>query len=358
MTSTATRPLTIDMHAHAITSAAFKALARETPSIGLKLTDIDDWSLILEIGGVVQNPFPRSALDLEMRFLDLKTAGIDIQVVSPSPHFFLYDEEAAITAAASAIVNDELIALAGAHPDRFLVLGTLPLQDPALAVRELQRIMRSSAVRGVIIGTNVNGRNLDDPSLEAFWEASEALGAFILVHPHKIAGADRMKNYYLKNIIGNPLETTIAAGCLLYSGVLDRYPNLKICLSHGGGFVPYQAGRFRHGWTVRPGDRGVASNGLDAGLERFLYDTILHDAGTLKFLLDQVGHERLMLGSDYPFDMGTLEGVRQIHALDVEQGIKNALLYDTAGKLLSREKRLGSLHEPAPATTFSRNAGS
>lgn len=355
MTSTVTHPLIIDMHAHAITHAAFKALALETPSIGLKLTDIDDQSLILEIGGVVQNPFPRSALDLDMRFIDLKTAGIDMQVVSPSPHFFLYDEDAAVTAATSAIVNDELIALAGKHPDRFLVLGTLPLQDSALAVKELQRIMRSSPVRGVIIGTNVHGRNLDDPSLEAFWEAAEALGAFILVHPHKIAGADRMKNYYLKNIIGNPLETTIAAGCLLYSGVMDRYPGLKICLSHGGGFVPYQAGRFRHGWTVRPSDRGAAGSGLDAGLERFLYDTILHDAGTLKFLLDQVGHERLMLGSDYPFDMGTLDGVRQIRGLDVEEGIKNALLHDTAYKLLSTENRLNDARETAPAAAFSWN---
>jgi aminocarboxymuconate-semialdehyde decarboxylase len=337
MTSTTPQVLTIDMHAHAITEAAFKALARETPSIGLKLTDIDEQSLILEIGGVVQNPFPRSALDVDMRFRDLQRAGIDMQVISPSPHFFLYDEDPAVTAATAAIVNDELISLAGAHPKRFLVLGTLPLQDPALAVRELRRIMGSPLVRGVIIGTNIKGRNLDDPSLEAFWEAADALGAFILVHPHKIAGADRMKNYYLKNIIGNPLETTIAAGCLLYSGVLDRYPGLKICLSHGGGFVPYQAGRFRHGWTVRPEDRGAAAEGLEAGLGRFLYDTIVHDVDALKFLLDQAGHQRVMLGSDYPFDMGTLDGVRQIRGLDVEDRVKQALLRDTADRLLAKK---------------------
>ena len=326
--------MTIDIHAHAITEAAFKALARDTPSIGLTLTDIDDQSLILEIGGVVQNPFPRSALNLDMRFRDLQSAGIDMQVLSPSPHFFLYDEDPAVTAATASIVNDELVALAGAHPERFLVLGTLPLQDPTLAVRELQRIMRSPLVRGVIIGTNVKGRNLDDPSLEAFWEAADSLGAFILVHPHKIAGADRMKNYYLKNIIGNPLETTIAAGCLLFSGVPDRYPSLKVCLSHGGGFIPYQAGRFRHGWTVRPEDRGAASGGLESGLGRFLYDTILHDTSTLKFLIDEAGPERVMLGSDYPFDMGTLEGVRQIQSLDVEGYVKEALLRNTALELL------------------------
>jgi aminocarboxymuconate-semialdehyde decarboxylase len=337
MTSIITQVLTIDMHAHAITEAAFKALARETPSVGLKLTDIDEQSLILEIGGVVQNPFPRSALDLDMRFRDLQRAGIDMQVVSPSPHFFLYDEDPAVTAATAAIVNDELVALAGAHSGRFLVLGTLPLQDPALAVRELLRIMGSPLVRGVIIGTNMQGCNLDDPSLEVFWEAADALGAFILVHPHKIAGADRMKNYYLKNIIGNPLETTIAAGCLLYSGVLNRYPGLKICLSHGGGFVPYQAGRFRHGWTVRPEDRGAAAEGLEAGLGRFLYDTILHDTDALKFLLDQTGHQRVMLGSDYPFDMGTLDGVRQIRDLDVEDSVKQALLRDTADRLLTKK---------------------
>lgn len=327
---------TIDMHAHAITDAAFKALAKDTPSIGLKLTDIDENALILEIGGVVQNPFPKSAMDLSIRFRDLEAAGIDMQVISPSPHFFLYDEDAAVTAAAAAIVNDELIALTSAHPDRFLALGTLPMQDAALAVRELERIMRTPAMRGVIVGTNVKGQNLDQPSLEPFWEAAAALGAFILVHPHKIAGADRMKNYYLKNVIGNPLETTIAAASLLYSGVFDRYPGLKICLSHGGGFLPYQAGRFRHGWKVRPQDRGAAKNGLDAGLDRFVYDTILHEAGALEFLLGQAGPGRIMLGSDYPFDMGTLEGVRLVRSLDVSQQVKDALLHDTAVQLLAR----------------------
>ena len=330
-------PATIDMHAHAITDAAFKALAQETPSIGLKLTDIDDQSMILEIGGVVQNPFPRSALDLAVRFRDLDAAGIDLQVISPSPHFFLYDEDPAVTAAAAAIVNDELIGLSSSHPERFLALGTLPLQDAGLAVRELQRIMQLPMVRGVIIGTNVKGNNLDDPSLEPLWEAAEDLGAFILVHPHKIAGADRMKNYYLKNVVGNPLETTIAAGCLLYSGVFDRYPKLKICLSHGGGFLPYQAGRFRHGWSVRPQDRGAAHAGLDAGLDRFLYDTILHDAGTLEFLLDQAGPERVMMGSDYPFDMGTLDGVRLVRGLDVADPVKGAVLRDTANRLLAKK---------------------
>ena len=337
MTAPDQKPLIIDMHAHAITDAAFRALARETPSIGLKLTPIDDRSMILEIGGVVQNPFPRSALELDLRFADLAHAGIDMQVVSPSPHFFLYDEDAAVTAATSSIVNDELIALADANPDRFLVLGTLPLQDAPAAIRELERIMRHPRVRGVILGTNVRGQNLDNPALEPFWEAAAALGAFILIHPHKIAGGDRMKSYYLKNIIGNPLETTIAAGCLLYSGVMDRYPGLKVCLSHGGGFLPYQAGRFRHGWNVRPEDRGNAQGGLDAGLDRFLYDTILHDVDNLKFLVDQAGPARVMLGSDYPFDMGTLEGVRQVRALDVSDETKNALLFGTAEKLLAKK---------------------
>lgn len=326
----------IDAHAHAITADAFRALARETPSIGVKLTDIDDASMILEIGGVIQNPYPRSAMDLDLRFADLARAGIDLQVISPSPHFFLYDEPAAVTAATSAIVNDELIALARAHPDRFLVLGTVPLQDPLRAVAELERILRQDCVRGVIIGTNIQGANLDNPALEPFWEAAAALDAFILVHPHKIAGADRMGSYYLKNVIGNPLETTIAAGCLLYSGVLDRHPTLKLCLSHGGGFLPYQAGRFRHGWNVRPQDRGKAVNGLEAGLDRLLYDTILHDVENLRFLVEQAGPGRVMLGSDYPFDMGTLDGVRQVRQLALGNEVESALLQGTARRLLSR----------------------
>jgi aminocarboxymuconate-semialdehyde decarboxylase len=335
MTDITTSPKIVDAHAHALTLAVIEGVAEAAPSVNLSLTDLDADSYILQIAGIVQNPFPRSMFDLDRRFRDWASAGIDSQVVAPPPHFFLYDEDPAQTAATSAIVNDELSSLASANPGKFQVLSTVPLQSPEHAVNELERAMSLPYVTGVQIGTNFAGRNLDDPSLEPFWEAAAALGAFILVHPHKIAAHDRLKHYYLKNVIGNPLETTIAAASIVYSGVLVRHPNLKICLSHGGGFLPYQIGRFRHGWNVRESDRGALINGIDASLDLLLFDSIVHSEDTLAFLVDQAGPERVLLGSDYPFDMGTLDCVRQVNALKASQAIKDQILGGTARRLMS-----------------------
>lgn len=333
---------TIDAHAHALTHAVIEAVAKAAPSVNLRLTDLDAESYVLEIAGIVQRPFPRAMFDLDRRFRDWQAAGIDSQVVAPPPHFFLYDEDPSLTAETAAIVNDELSALASAHSGRFQILATVPLQAPGLAVRELERAMALPFVEGVMIGTNVAGRNLDDPALEPFWEAAAALGAFILVHPHKIAAGDRMKHFYLKNVIGNPLETTLAAASIVYAGVLVRHPSLKICLSHGGGFLPYQIGRFRHGWTVREGDRGALTDGIDASLDLLLFDSIVHSVDSLAFLVEQVGPERVLLGSDYPFDMGTLDCVRQVRALATTDAVKNQILGDTARRLMPQA---GSVRE-------------
>ena len=169
-------------------------------------------------------------------------------------------------------------------------------------------------MRGAQIGSNIAGKNLDDPELEPVWATAAELDAFILMHPINVAGADRLSSYYLTNLIGNPLDTTIAAACLVFSGVLERHPTLKICLAHGGGFVPYQAGRFVHGWHVRaepkrssPSRRPIA--------QAFYFDTIVHSKEALEFLVGNAGADRVLLGSDYPFDMGMPEGVSQVRSL-------------------------------------------
>jgi len=157
----------------------------------------------------------------------------------------------ALAAAFARIQNEQLAKLAKARPDRFLAIATLPMQAPKQAADELRHAVRVLGLRGAQIGSNVAGKNLDDPELEPVWATAAELDAFILLHPINVAGADRLSSYYLGNLIGNPLDTTIAAACLVFSGVLERHPSLKVCLAHGGGFVPYQAGRFLHGWHVR-----------------------------------------------------------------------------------------------------------
>ena len=207
------------------------------------------------------------------------------------------------------------------------------MQAPQLAADELARAMRAG-LRGAHIGSNINGKNLDDPSLEPVWAKAAELGAFILIHPVGVAGADRLKSYYLANLIGNPVDTTIAAASLVFGGVMERHPNLKICLSHGGGFVPYQGGRWVHGWKVRGEPQANLKVSPAASLRRFYYDTILHAAAPLEYLVRAAGADHVLLGSDYPFDMGTLECARQVKALSITEADRATILGEGAAGLL------------------------
>jgi aminocarboxymuconate-semialdehyde decarboxylase len=221
------------------------------------------------------------------------------------------------------------------------------MQAPERAADELRRAVRSLGLRGAMIGSHVQGRNLDDPSLEPLWAAAAELDVMLLIHPVKPAGAERIKAYYLVNLIGNPLDTTIAAACLVFGGVMARHPKLKILLVHGGGFVPYQAGRFQHGWKVRPEPQTLLKSSPEASLDRFYYDTILHSKPSLEFLVQSVGAQRVMLGSDYPYDMGTPDCVRQVRALSISEAEREAILGRQASALFG---------SPAPATR-KREAG-
>ncbi len=189
---------------------------------------------------------------------------------------------------------------------------------------------------GFHLASNIQGRNLDDPALEPVWEAAQALNAFVLVHPFKIAAGERLKSYYLKNLIGNPLDTTIAAASLIFGGVIERHPAIKFCFAHGGGFVPYQAGRFLHGWNVRPEPKQFLGHGPAESLGRVYYDTILHSDAALKFLVDSVGVSKVLLGSDYPFDMGFYDGVRQVRSLSIPKSDQELILGGTAKALLGK----------------------
>jgi aminocarboxymuconate-semialdehyde decarboxylase len=306
----------IDMHTHVLEEETMRLLQREAPSIAPRLSAVDAEGGVLEVAGIVQKPFPRAAWDLERRFSDMAAYGVDMQLVCNIPHTFLYEQEPALALACAQLQNEQIAGLNARHPDRFLGLASVPLQSPVQAAGEMARAMRTLGLRGLHIGSNVAGRNLDDPALEPVWAVANEMSAFVLVHPHKITAGDRLKSYYLKNLIGNPLETTIAAACLVFGGVVERFPHIRFCLSHGGGFTPYQAGRFRHGWAVREEAKAHLQGDPDASLSRLLYDSILHSVEGLDALVGLVGPDRVLLGSDYPFDMGSLDCVRQVRALD------------------------------------------
>src|SRR5499427_5500829 len=325
---------TIDVHAHILAEDTIRLLQREAPNVGPKLSDVDDQFGRLEVAGSVYRQFPRGGWDLDRRLQDMAAAKVDVQVLSVCPQTFIYAQPAALAAAFARIQNEQLAKLAKARHDRFLAIATLPMQAPKQAADELRHAVRVLGLRGMQIGSNVAGKNLDDPELEPVWATAAELDAFILLHPINVAGADRLSSYYLGNLIGNPLDTTIAAACLVFSGVLERHPSLKICLAHGGGFVPYQAGRFVHGWHVRAEPKRTLGKPPTDSLKRFYFDTIVHSKEVLDFLVGNAGADRVLLGSDYPFDMGMPEGVSQVRGLSISQAEQSAILVGRARALL------------------------
>jgi aminocarboxymuconate-semialdehyde decarboxylase len=330
---------TIDTHTHILADATIKLLQKEIPSLGLKLAPYDTDNSLIEVAGVPYRPFPRGGHDVERRFADMDAAEVDMHVLSAAPQTWLYGQEASVGAAAAAIQNDEIARLTKEHPARFSGIATLPMQAPDKAADELRRAMRTLGLHGAMIGSNVGGKNLDDPSFEPLWAAAAELDAWMMIHPGNVAGADRLRSYYLGNLIGNPLDTTIAGACLIFGGVLERYPNLNFVMVHGGGFIPYQGGRWVHGWHVRPEPKVHLKHSPEPELGRFHYDTITHSKPALEFLVSSAGANRVFLGSDYPYDMGTGECVRQVRAADISAADRDTILGGHAAAILGKKRR-------------------
>jgi aminocarboxymuconate-semialdehyde decarboxylase len=322
---------TIDTHTHVLTEETIALLNKETPKAAVKLTPIDRDFAVLEVAGVPYRPFPRGGFDVERRLHDMDAAGVGVHVLSATPQTYLYG----LGAPAAAIQNNQIAKLVKQMPDRFMGIGTLPMHNGQDAADELRRIVKTLGLRGAMFASNVLGKNLDDPGFEPLWAAAQQLDAFLFIHPNNVAGADRLKSYYLGNLIGNPLDTTIAAACLVFGGVFDRYPKLKVCLAHGGGFVPYQAGRWTHGWEVRPEPKKNLAKRPEEIIGKFIYDTILHSKESLEFMIARAGAGRVVLGSDYPYDMGMMDCVARVRALAISEGDKAGILHDRALELLT-----------------------
>ena len=327
---------TIDTHTHVLTEETAALLRKEAAKVPVTITPVDAESAALDVGGVVYRPFPRGGFDLAHRLRDMDAMGVDVQVLSVTPQTYLYNQDASLGAMTAAIQNDQIAKLVKQNPQRFMGIATLPMQAPEKAADELKRAMTKLNLRGAMFASNIIGKNLDDPSFEPVWATAEELGAFVFIHPNNVAGADRMKSYYLNNLIGNPLDTTIGAACLYFGGVLDRYPKLTVVLAHGGGFTPYQAARWEHGWHVRPEPKkNIAKQPVDIA-KRFYYDTILHSAPVLEFMIEHVGADRVMLGSDYPYDMGMMDCVKHVRGLKISDADKATILSTCAQALLGK----------------------
>ena len=247
--------------------------------------------------------------------------GLDAAAVSPAPEFFLYWAPPELGILIARTINDGMAEQARAYPDRFLPLATLPMQDPTGAARELERAVAELGLRGAALCTHVNGRDLDSPEFRPVLATAARLGAPVFLHPQNAGDLSRLSAYHLWNLVGFPTESAVAASRLVMSGVFEELPDLRVVLAHGGGYFPYQIGRLDHGYHARPELQARLPKPPSAYLGNVYADSLIHDGRSLRFLIDRLGADHVVLGSDYPFDMGCeapMAAVREL-GLPVEQ---------------------------------------
>ncbi len=329
----ARRQKTVDVHTHVISPELLTILRRDGARYGVELVRGQPEVALLS-GGARTKPIQSELSDVDRRLPTMDTQGVDVQVLSSWIDFTGYGMPVAEGAAFSRLQNETIAELVQTAPTRFVGSVTVPLQDPATAVEVLVDAVERHGFRAVQIGTQAGGRHLDEPDLEPFWGAAESLGVLVLVHPHDDAPPPALKPYFLWNVVGNPVLTTVALVRLVYGGVIERHPGLRVSFAHGGGMLPYQVGRVRRGFRQRPETRagGLTLDPLDA-LKRCYFDTVLNEPRTIAYLADLVGADRLLMGGDYPFEMGDPEPVKTVQAA-LGSADQAAVLGKTAACLL------------------------
>jgi aminocarboxymuconate-semialdehyde decarboxylase len=297
-------PDAIDVHAHFFPERFLDLIAREGGAFQVRVDRGSPAGPAIVLRDSRTPPLDATYWDLDRRRRAMDRAGVGVHALSlTAPMTYWADGDLGQRLAAA--VNDAMSEAHRAYPDRYVGCATLPMQDPKRALAELERAAGLPGIKGVYMGTNVNGRELSDPDFAPLFAFCDARRLPVLLHPLTVIGAaNRLGRFYLNNFLGNPFDTAIAAAHLVFGGVLDRFPRLEVCLPHAGGALPYLVGRLTHGQKVRPETKGVARRPFKAYLRRFTYDTIAHDPEPLAYLVDLVGADRVMLGSDFCFDMG------------------------------------------------------
>ena len=299
------------------------------------------------VGEITRAPPPSAVgefVHVERMLEEAAAQGVERLVLSPWVKLLPDDLDPPAALRACRVQNDALAARCAAHPDRVGALGAVPLQDPGLAAAELERLMGEGVLGGVEVAAGVAGAYLGDDRFLPFWEAAEATGAVVLVHP-TTRGFDLpvMARHYLWNTVGNPLETAVTGADLVMAGVLERFPGLRVVLAHGGGALLSLRGRLRKAHSFQPQARARLREPPDASLRRLHYDTVTHDRGLLRALVDYAGADHVLLGSDRPFDMGTTDPVGEVRALGLDAAAERAVLGGNAAALLG----LGAATGPA-----------
>lgn len=332
---------TYDVHAHTVPAGLVETLERDGHRYGTEVVEVGGRRAVRFAGGPTSAPWPAHIDDPAHRLAAMDAARVDVQLLSSWIDLTAYALPAGLGARYARMFNELLASTAAAAPDRYRALATVPLQEPAAAAAELRHAVTELGMVGVEIATTVDGRDLDDRDLDPFWAAAAELGCPVLVHPYQALAGRDVSRYFLWNLVGNPAESTIAVAHLVFGGVLDRHPRLVPVVVHGGGFTPFQAGRWERGFSAAAGLTGgaVATPPREL-LRRVHFDTVLHDPLALAFLVRWAGADRVVLGSDYPFPMGDPRPVDTLEQVpDLGEADRQAILGGNVERLLAGIRR-------------------
>jgi aminocarboxymuconate-semialdehyde decarboxylase len=326
--------MTFDVHAHVV-----------VPEITRDAGGGEDWrprvyrdeagAQVVEMGGKEIRSAVAEFVDIDAILAAQDEAGVERVLLCPWVPLLYYDADPEEGLARARLQNDALAGLVRAHPERVAALGALPLQDPELAASELRALMDGGVLKGVEVAASVRGVFLGDDRFEPFWEAAEETGALVFVHP-TTRGFDSpaFQDYYLWNTVANPLETATTAAHMVVAGVMERHPELRVLLAHGGGALLAVRGRMRRAHGFQPQARSRLSESPDDSIRRFYFDTLTHDEALLRALIEYAGPDHVLLGSDYPFDMGDSRHVDTVRSLELEPETEAAILAGNAERIL------------------------
>ncbi len=339
LVSNGSKSLTVDIHCHCACYAAGDYMKAESERAG-KVELAYGGGLTAEINARQLVDIKPIMSSVDQRLADMDRMGIDIQAIAAPPYQFYYWAEPESGREAARIMNNHLAEVAAGHPDRFVTLGTLPMQNTGMAVAEMVRCVDELGMRGVEISTNVNGEELSSPRLAPFFAKAEELDIVIFIHPSGFTQTQRFGENYFVNLMGHPLESTLAIGYLIFDGVLDRHPGLKICIAHGGGYAPAYAGRFDHGFHARADCRQHITEPPSSYMKRLYFDTMVFEPDQLDFLIRKYGADHVVLGTDYPYDMGEEDPVGLVNRVEgLSEADRAAVCGLNAARLLGIKDR-------------------
>ena len=332
----------IDIHHHYVPEQVIGEAKRHGRTLGIALSEDKDGTIRFSFNGGPKYPLQRGLTDVQPRLEMMEEGRIALAALDPSTQLLGYDLKGEQAESWCRVYNECVNEFLNKYPERFTAMAAVPIQEPARAANVLEHAVAQLGFRGAYIATNVNHRYYDSDEFDPFWAKAQELNVLVFMHPDNPAGTELMGSFRLRLVCGNPADTTLSLGLLIYSGVFDRFPNLKLCTCHGGGFFPYHVKRFDREFitgkqATRRADRPNAPKCVSAPsayLKNLYFDTLVYDVETLDFLRRKVGAEHLMLGTDFPYILGDWQGVDKIEALSCPESEKRAILEGNARELL------------------------